>query len=114
MHEVSLVAELIDACERQAGGRSVELVRVRHASSITEAALVQAFAMLTSGSPLSRARLETETFDMELSCAACGFSGILGHDDVIDGSIAVCPECGDVSTRRRTAELELLEVATFD
>jgi hypothetical protein len=44
-----------------------------------------------------------------LSCA-CGFAAALGHDDVIRASIAVCPACGDVSTRQHTAELELLEV----
>ena len=32
-------------------------------------------------------------------------------DDLIGGSVMVCPACGDVSTRQRTAELELLEVS---
>jgi Zn finger protein HypA/HybF involved in hydrogenase expression len=111
MHEVSLVAELVNECERRASGNAVRLVRVRHASSILEPSLQQAFRMLTLGGPLSDARLEAVPFDIELSCG-CGFSGALGHDDVIDGSILVCPACGDVSTRRRTAELELLEVET--
>lgn len=111
MHEVSLVAELVSECERQASGQPVLLVRIRHASSILEPALQQAFRMLTEGSSLSEARLEAEPFDLELRCG-CGFSGVLGHDDLIGGSVAVCPACGDVSTRPRTAELELLEVGT--
>ena len=109
MHEVSLVAELISECERRSDGQPVQLVRVRHASSITEPALQQAFRMLTEGSNLAEARLETEAFEVELRCG-CGFAGALGHEDVIGGSVAVCPACGEVSTLRRTAELELLEV----
>ncbi len=109
MHEVSLVAELISECERRSAGRPVQLVRVRHASSIAEPALRQAFRMLTEGSTMADTTLETEAFDVELRCG-CGFEGALGHDDLIGGSVAVCPGCGDVSTLRRTAELELLEV----
>ena len=111
MHEVSLVAELISECERRSAGRPVQLVRVRHASSIPEPALRQAFRMLTEGSSMADAAFEAETFDVELRCG-CGFEGALGHDDLIGGSVAVCPACGDVSTVRRTAELELLEVRT--
>lgn len=111
MHEVSLVAELIEQAELRSGGRPVRLVRVRHASSIPEPALQQAFRMLTEDGDLADATLETEMFDIQLQCG-CGFSGALGHDDLISSSIAVCPSCGEVSTRPRTAELELLEVQT--
>ncbi|GEM_PF-3343252 len=111
MHEVSLVAELISECQRQAAGRPVTRVRVRHASSIPEPALQQAFRMLTLGGSLSEARLEAEPFEIRLDCG-CGFDGALGHDDLISGSVAVCPACGDVSIRSRTAELELLEIET--
>jgi Zn finger protein HypA/HybF involved in hydrogenase expression len=111
VHEVSLVAELVTECELRAAGRPVRLVRVRHASSIAEPALRQAFDMLVADTGLADARLEAESIDVELRCK-CGYRGILGHDDLVGGSIAVCPACGDVSTRRRTAELELLEVRT--
>jgi Zn finger protein HypA/HybF involved in hydrogenase expression len=111
MHEVSLVAELIAECERRSSGQPVRLVRVRHASSVPEPALRQAFQMLTEGGNLADSTLETEMFDVMLHCG-CGFAGALGHDDLIGGSVAVCPICGDVSTLRRRAELELLEVRT--
>jgi Zn finger protein HypA/HybF involved in hydrogenase expression len=111
MHEVSLVAELVEECERRAAGRPVRLVRVRHASSIPDDAIRQAFMMLTEGGTLADARLEAQPFDVLLDCA-CGFAGALGHDDLISASLAVCPSCGDVSSRPRTAEIELLEVAT--
>jgi len=111
VHEVSLVAELITECEGRSAGRPVRLVRVRHASSISEPALRQAFEMLSEGSALADATLETETFQLELRCG-CGFAGTLGHGDLVSASIAVCPGCGDVATMPRTAELELLEVRT--
>ena len=56
MHEVSLVAELVEACERVAAGAPVQAVRVRHASAIPEDVVRQAFAMLTTGTPLGAAR----------------------------------------------------------
>jgi Zn finger protein HypA/HybF involved in hydrogenase expression len=111
VHEVSLVAELIEQCERRSAGRTVELVRVRHATTIAAETLQQAFRMLTEGGRLDGARLEADAFDVPIDCA-CGFSGVLGHDDLIGGSVAVCPSCGDVTTIHRTAELELLEVVT--
>jgi Zn finger protein HypA/HybF involved in hydrogenase expression len=109
VHEVSLVAQLVDACALRADGQPVELIRVRHASTIPEAMLRQAFAMLTEGGNLAAARLEAQPFDIRLQCG-CGFDGPLGHDDLIDAAMAVCPSCGEVSTRPRTAEIELLEV----
>ena len=84
MHEVSLVAELIGACEVRAAGAPVELVRVRHASSISAESLEQAFRMLTAGGPLDATRLEAEAFDIELACD-CGFRGVLGHDELVGG-----------------------------
>jgi Zn finger protein HypA/HybF involved in hydrogenase expression len=111
MHEVSLVAELVEAAQRRAAGRTIASVRVRHASSIDETTLRQAYALLTQDGPLAAARLFSTTFDIDLACP-CGFSGPLGHDDLIGGSIAVCPSCRAVSTVHRTAELELLAVET--
>lgn len=109
MHEVSLVADLIDVCERQAAGRPIEVVRVRHATTIPPETLQQAFRMLTDGGALAGATLVTEPFDIELACP-CGFHGALGHDDLVGGSLAICPSCGTVATLPRTAELELLDI----
>jgi Zn finger protein HypA/HybF involved in hydrogenase expression len=110
MHEVSLVADLIAECERRSAGRTIRHVRVRHATTVAEPALRQAFEMLIEASTtLAGATLEAETIPVELRCG-CGFAGALGHDDLISGSVAVCPACGEVTTLHRTAELELLEV----
>jgi Zn finger protein HypA/HybF involved in hydrogenase expression len=109
MHEVSLVAELVEACERRAGGVPVGVVRIRHATSIPASTIQQAFALLAAGGVLADADLETEAFELEIDCG-CGFSGPLDADDVIDATTAICPRCGLLTTRPPTAEIELLEV----
>ena len=109
MHEVGLVAELVDAAVERSGGGPVTLVRVRRASTIPEDVLRQAFEMLVAGTPLEDATLEVEPFDVRLTCP-CGFDGALEHDDMIGPSQVVCPSCGDLRGVPPTAELELLEV----
>ncbi len=108
MHEASLVAELVEACERRAAGTPVALVRVRHAAGVSQEALRQAFALLAADGPLAGADLELEPVEPRLDCP-CGFAGPLGHDDLAVG-VAVCPSCGAVSRWRHPAELELLEL----
>lgn len=112
MHEVSLVAALADAVERQAAGRPVRSIVVRHASSVTATSIRQALSLLgDSDGRLVGVDVRLDPFEVRLACP-CGFDGPLGHDDLIGGSIAVCPTCGDVRTLHRTAELELVEVLT--
>lgn len=111
MHEVALVAELLDAAAHHAAGRTVSVVRVRHAAAISAGSLQQAFTMLTEDGPMADATLETSEFELVYRCA-CGFDGALGHDDLLGGSMVVCPACGGVGSLGRTAELELLEVRT--
>ncbi len=109
MHEVGLVAELVDAAVARAAGRPVSLIRVRHATTIPDDVLRQAFEMLTEGGPLAAAELVAEPFEVLLTCP-CGFDGALGHDDVVGPGLAVCPSCSEMRTVAREAEMELLEV----
>jgi Zn finger protein HypA/HybF involved in hydrogenase expression len=109
VHEVGLVAELVDAALERAAGRAVDLVRVRHATTVPEDVLRQAWAMLVMGGPLDGARLESEPFDLPLRCR-CGFDGPLGHDDVLGPGQAVCPSCSELRAIPATPELELVEV----
>jgi Zn finger protein HypA/HybF involved in hydrogenase expression len=111
MHELSLVDALIVEVRRQVGGAHVERIRVRHATTIPEAVLRQAFGLLAQGDPLADATLEPEPFEIRLACP-CGFEGALGHDDVLGPTMAVCPSCAELRRTPRTAELELVEVHT--
>jgi len=111
MHEVSLVAELIQACERVAAGVPVQVLRVRHTSAIPEDVVRQAFAMLTLGTRLETARLELSSFDLVVRCQ-CGFAGPLDHDALDAGPFSECPSCAGLVARPRTPELELIAVVT--
>ena len=111
MHEVGMVAELVDAAVASVDGAAVSLVRIRYASTMPEDVLRQAFEMLTADGPLAEAVLEAEPFEVRLACP-CGFDGALEHDDVIGPGQAVCPSCGELRAFPRTPELELLEVRT--
>jgi Zn finger protein HypA/HybF involved in hydrogenase expression len=110
VHEVGLVAELVDAAVAHAGDRPVALVRIRYATTIPEDVLLQAWEMLVADGPLADAELVAEPFDVRLRCA-CGFDGALGHDDVIGPGQGICPGCGELRAIPPTPELELVEVA---
>ena len=109
MHEVSLVAELVDAAIARAGGSPVSLVAVQRATTIPDDVLRQAFEMLVPGTVLEGAELTVEPFEVRLACS-CGFDGALEHDDVIGPSQAICPGCNELRSFPPTAELALLEV----
>ena len=111
MHEVSLVGELVEACERMAAGAPVRRVHLRHAQSIPEDAVRQAFSLLTAGTPLAEARLEIASFEIQLRCP-CGYAGSLDHDELEGAPLVACPACGDLVRRPRTPELELVAVET--
>jgi Zn finger protein HypA/HybF involved in hydrogenase expression len=104
-----MVAQLVDAAVATAGGRTVTAVRIRHATTLPEDVLRQAFEMLTADGPLASAALETEAFEVRLACP-CGFDGALGHDDVIGPGQAVCPSCEGLRSFPPTPEVELVEV----
>lgn len=111
MHELSLVGELIEEVEQRAAGRAVALVVVRHASTISEETLRQAFATLAADGPLAGARLACEQFEIVLTCSACGFVGVLDHDHLA-GHVRVCPACGDISGDSQLPEMQLMGVVT--
>jgi Zn finger protein HypA/HybF involved in hydrogenase expression len=111
MHELSLVSELVDACEREAAGRPVESVRVRVAGTVPTELVQQGFAMLTTGTPLASASLEIESFDLRIRCD-CGFEGALEHEDMLGPALAICPQCDALQRIVAVPEIELLEVRT--
>jgi Zn finger protein HypA/HybF involved in hydrogenase expression len=111
VHEVSLVAELVDACLHEAAGAEVRRIAIRHASTASEAAIRQAFSMLTADGPLARAQLTTEQFPVSIVCS-CGFEGRVGPDDEAGPGVAICPACSTVHRLPRRAEIELLSVET--
>lgn len=112
MHELSLVAELVDECNRQAGGRPVRSVKVRCPSALDLDELRDLFAELAATSGLGDALLEIETVPTTLSCS-CGFSGPLEAAEST-GHLVVCPDCGTVQAAETGLELLAIRVAGLD
>ncbi len=113
MHESGLVAEVVAVAVARAGGRAVELVRVRRASTVPEEALRGWFEMLTADGPLASAALEAEAFDVPLECP-CGFDGPLAHGDMVGPGQAICPACGELRGFPPVSQLELVEIRLAD
>jgi Zn finger protein HypA/HybF involved in hydrogenase expression len=111
MHEVSLVADLVDECVRRAGSAPVRRVRIRHASTIPLEVVQQAFDMLTACTALAGAQLDADEYEIQLHCG-CGYSGVVPDEYLVGTSIAVCPACETVSIRAATPEIELLDIVT--
>ena len=111
MHEVSLVAELVEACLGQADGAVVRRVLIRHASTASEAAIRQAFSMLTADGLLANAQLTTEAFPVSIDCA-CGFAGIVGSEAGTGVGSVLCPSCDALHRLPRRPEIELLAIET--
>lgn len=106
MHELSLVAELVEECCRRAEGEAVAVVRVRCSVHDAEGELQQAFLMMSSATPLEGAVLELEPVTVTVECP-CGYKGPAGDGHV--GHLFVCPKCAKVGPVR-SPSLELLEV----
>src|SRR4051794_5276892 len=110
MHEVSLVADLVDEVVRRAQGRPVAVVRVRHANTLPDDVLEQAFAMLTADDGvLAGATLDREELLVTITCSGCGRVTPAEHDHSL-GNLVICPECGALTDNGQGSELELLGV----
>ena len=103
------MAELVEACLREARGAAVRRIRIRHASTASEDVIRQAFSMLTADGPLAGAELATEPMPILLACA-CGFAGPLGPDEHAGPGSVVCPACAAIHVPPRQPEIELLEL----
>lgn len=111
MHEYAAVEALIEGLSHELAGRRVRrvtMVRLRRGSAFDDAALRQAYAMLTPGTPLAGAALEVAVEDLEVACD-CGHRQIITSDDLV-GHLFVCPACGTPQEIENTHDLAVVEV----
>jgi Zn finger protein HypA/HybF involved in hydrogenase expression len=108
MHELSLVEELVDECNRLAAGRRVAEVRARCPLVVDVDELVEGFKELTSGGSLGDAELVIEAVPVALHCK-CGFEGEMDSAELV-GHLAICPGCGQVQEAETGLELVALRL----
>ena len=84
-------------------------VRVQASPVFSPEALVQAYEMLTEGTPLAGSRLSVEESVDRRECPACGHGWTVSRDDVV-GHLVVCPSCGVPSPLGDDIGIELLEI----
>ncbi|MFL6056572.1 MAG: hydrogenase maturation nickel metallochaperone HypA [Actinoallomurus sp.] len=90
MHEYGIAEAVLAAVERRAAGRPVRRARVRAGVllRISEAALDQAFVMISDGTVADGAHVELIVDPVRLTCGRCD------RTTTSDGLMAVCPACG--------------------
>ncbi|CAN5849964.1 hydrogenase maturation nickel metallochaperone HypA [soil metagenome] len=105
MHEFGLCEGIIDAVERRADGRRVAGVRVRVGTlhRVVEAALTQAFELVSAGTVADGAAIELVVVPVRAGCEACG------HETESADPVAVCAGCGSTEVEMLTGDELLLE-----
>jgi hydrogenase nickel insertion protein HypA len=111
MHEMSVVAAMIQSLQAQLverGVQKVTAVRVRRGSTFSEESLRQSFQALSVGTLMEGAELFVETVDTKIHCS-CGKTWIVTADD-LTGHMFMCPNCGDIHEVDEAHDLVLLDV----
>lgn len=111
MHEFDIVKPLIDTLLSKLQEQKVKTVtgiRFRRGSTFSEEALLQAFAVLSQGTPLEGAKVEVEATETRFRCPY-GREQTITIDDLV-GHMFACPNCGQVHEIEEAHDIELLEV----
>jgi len=101
MHEYSvaseLIASLLPVVAEQDGAVRGVFLKKGELRILSDRALVNAFDVLKSGTPLAKASLRIEGVSAHVVCDACGYEGIPEHfaDDAMHFSVPIlsCPRC---------------------
>jgi Zn finger protein HypA/HybF involved in hydrogenase expression len=112
MHDVHTAGAIVDHLTRRLAPDELDrvaTVRVLADAALSPESLVQAYEMLTAGTPLEGSVLEVDVHRERRLCPECGTSWTATHDDV-EGHLLVCPRCGALSSIEGTRGIELLEV----
>jgi Zn finger protein HypA/HybF involved in hydrogenase expression len=91
MHDYQAVETIVRRLT-EAGLRDVAEVRIQAGPAFSPVALLQAYEMVTLGTPLATSRLKVETADEECVCPSCGQAWNVRCGDVA-GHVVVCPAC---------------------
>ncbi len=109
MHEVGLCEAILDAVERHAAGRPVQVVRVRVGAlhRVVGSALDSAFEMVSTDTVAEHARIDLVVVPVRSRCQACGAR------TESEELVAVCPRCGATGMELLSGDELLLESITL-
>jgi len=103
MHEISVMASIIECLLKELEGRNIERVeevnlRVGEMTFLGHEQLEFAFEIMTRNTALEGSRLRIETEEIEVLCNACGYRGGIEYAEK-NGShfilpVLHCPVCG--------------------
>ncbi len=113
MHEYSVAAELVNALLPQVESIDGQIVGVilkkGEMRILSDHALINAFEMLSEETPLKGAQLIIESVAVTVSCASCGYEGVVDHvaDEAFHFSVPIltCPKCQSEVTMNTGREL---------
>ncbi|MDR1947476.1 MAG: hydrogenase maturation nickel metallochaperone HypA [Desulfovibrio sp.] len=111
MHEISLVASLLEIMRDEMGKYSAGtrlssvIVRCGALSNALPEALSTAFTVMTQDTEFAGVDLEIEEDALRLACGACGEE--FTPEDFPVSSLAPCPRCGEELAHRVLAGREL-------
>lgn len=89
MHELSICKSIADIAERHAGGRAVQVVRVRIGDlrQIVPGTLVYCWSLVTEETPLAGTELQVERIPAAIRCTTCD------HVTTLDEPLLICGSC---------------------
>lgn len=108
MHDYHAVEAIVGRLT-EAGLYDVAEVRIRAGPALSAVSLLQAYEMVTLGTPLAGSRLIVETTDEECTCPACGKAWNVRCEDVA-GHFVMCPACDAPSSVEGLANVQVVGI----
>lgn len=114
MHEYAIVEGIVTSIASELNRKNIAQisgVHLRRGSTFAEAPLLQAWEMLTPGTPLAGAQLTIDEIMVEHTCTRCGAKRAIVADDLL-GHTYICPDCGQAHHIDEAHSLELVEITS--
>lgn len=121
MHEYSIASELVAIILERLKGENVGKVKEVHLRKgelmiLSNKALHQAYAIITSGTILEGSQLLIEETKTSIACNSCGYSGkakySAGYHFIVP--ILTCPHCEAPAQIKEGKQLELVKLVVED
>jgi Zn finger protein HypA/HybF involved in hydrogenase expression len=110
MHDYHAIEALVERLTQEPDADQITEVHIDADAIYSPEALLQAYEMLTSGTPLEGSVLVVQESRKEWECSACGHSWTISPDDLV-GHMLVCPSCGGLTSIEGRGGIEVVSVS---